>query len=101
MIVRIAERHIDPAQAPARAGHLATGITSALRDEPGALFPCAVALRHRPHGLRIVKGHADVAAHLETPRFLADNVATAGMVSALRLIGTDPFCPRGRALSHD
>lgn len=99
-VFRIAELEIDPGQLDRYKALLSVEIEAAVRTEPGVLFLHAVLLRGSSDKLRIFEGYADQAAyetHLTTPHFLEYKARTAGMVTALRLIETDPVMLRSKS----
>ncbi len=99
MIVRIAELEIDPDRFDAYTALLTEEIEASVRREPGVLFLFAVALKESRHSVRVVEGYADQSAyesHLTTPHFLKYKTETAGMVTSLRLIETDPIALKAK-----
>jgi quinol monooxygenase YgiN len=93
-LMRIAELDIDPAQLEAYKAALREEIESSLRLEPGVLALYAVSLRENPTQIRIFETYADKDAyesHLVTPHFLKYKMGTQRMVTALKLVETDPI----------
>jgi quinol monooxygenase YgiN len=98
-LVRIAEIEIDPAQLDAYKALLAEVGTASLALEPGVLTLNSVSLKDAPHYIRVFEVYASRAAyeaHIETPHFLKYKAATAGMVTALRLLDVDPILVASR-----
>jgi quinol monooxygenase YgiN len=94
MLVRIAELEIDPERFDEYARLLQEEIECSIRLEPGVKFLFAVALKESRHCVRVIEGYADHAAyeaHLATAHFLKYRSGTAGMVTSLRLLETDPI----------
>jgi len=94
MIVRIAELVIDPDHIRTFTDFLSEEIEASVQLEPGVIFLFAVSVKGSPNAVRVIEGYADqdaYEAHLATPHFLKYKTATAGMVTSLQLIETDPI----------
>lgn len=93
-VVRIAEIEIAPEHLEAYRELLTEEIKASVALEAGVLMLHAVALKERPHSVRLLEVYADTAAyqaHLQTPHFLKYKTGTEGMVTALRLIDVEPI----------
>lgn len=93
-MARMAEIDVDPAQLAAYQALLSEEIAASIEREPGVLMLHAVAHKDAPHAVRILEVYASRAAyeaHIQTAHFLKYKSATAGMVTALRLIELDPI----------
>ena len=98
-LVRLAELEIEPDQIDAYRTLLAEEIEASVGIEPGVLMLYAVAVKGRPHDVRILEVYADQAAyeaHLRAPHFLKYKSGTTGMVRSLRLLETDPIVLRAK-----
>lgn len=98
-VVRMAELDIDPGQIDAYRAFLTEEIEVSVRLEPGVLSLNAVAVKGRPHRIRILEVYPNQAAyeaHLKAPHFLKYKDGTAKMVRSLNLIETDPILLRSK-----
>jgi len=93
-MVRIAEIEVDPAHLDAYKAFLAEEQEAAVRLEPGVLMLHSVALADHPNQIRLLEVYADHAAykaHIASPQFQKYKTSTANMVTALKLVETDPI----------
>ncbi|MBW9116083.1 antibiotic biosynthesis monooxygenase [Rhizobium cauense] len=98
-IVRMAELEIDPNQLETYRALLAEEIEASVALEDGVLSLNAVAIKDRPHHIRILEVYANrqaYEAHLQTDHFLKYKNETAGMVVSLALIDVEPLMMRGK-----
>lgn len=99
MPVRLAELEGDPDRPGDILARLRDGIEASVAREAGVLALQAAALRDRPGAIPLLEAYADpeaCAARLRSPRRLACEVATEGLVRSLRLIGAAPVLLRAR-----
>ncbi len=94
--VRIAELEIDPDQLDAYIAIVSEEIGDSVSVESGVFAIYALALNDRPNHLRFYEIYADEHAYLlhrETPHFRKYLDATQDMITARKLIETEPALP--------
>lgn len=92
-IVRLAELEIAPAHLAAFTQAAQANVRASLRDEPGVLAMVAVADKAEPTRVSVLEMYADTAAyeaHLRAPHFRQFRATTDAMMTARRLIETEP-----------
>ena len=98
-VIRMAEIEIDPARLEAYCALLSEEIDASVSLEKGVLSLSAVAIKEKPHRIRILEVYASqeaYEAHLKTPHFLKYKSETAGMVTSLTLVELDPIAMRSK-----
>jgi quinol monooxygenase YgiN len=93
-LVRIAELEIHPAQVDAYKAAVTEEIEASIRLEPGVLAIYSVTLKEQPTHFRFFEIYADEKAyrqHLESPHFRRYVELTKSMITARKLVETEPI----------
>ena len=93
-LVHLAELEIDPTHLDAYKAALREEIATSIRVEPGVLKLYAVSVKGHPSQIRLFEMYASTAAyqqHLASTHFLKYKSSTAGMVTSLQLLETEPI----------
>lgn len=92
-VVRLAEIEVETSSLQTYKQALREEIETSIRVEPGVLTLYAVSVKERPNQIRLFEVYASPAAyeaHLKTAHFRKYKLATAQMVTSLKLLDADP-----------